>query len=273
MNNVYKLIDINQNHKLEQVSGKFIIRPAGDNATTLTIDKNWTYDLFYNHKEKSWYDSEGQFIDPSSLNLKPAKLENEIKFTVSFNNSGNIGFFPEHQLTAEIAQSLTQPGFKVLNLFSYSGTSALPLLKKQIDLTNVDSSKNSHNLFAENVKLNNLSGDVRTILEDSGKFVEREKKRGKQYDLILTDPPTFGRGKSGEIFKLNRDWQQHLRTLADLKSENAKIIFTHHSRELTPNEIVYFIKKTLRLPVTHRENSISSLSKKTLNSGQLFVIG
>lgn len=233
---MYKLIDFSRNSKLEQVNNLTFTRPSLQLSNiTRTLEK-WEPDLQYDFHHKRWV---GLVPQPEPVEI------NSIQILAKFNDSGNIGFFPEHLTLYEFLKSHQIFPYaqtpSILNLFSYTGSSILPILQNEaINLTCVDSSKSSLNTFLQNLKLNQIQNSPRIIVDDCYNFTQKESRRGKSYDLILTDPPTIGRDKKGRLFKLKDLWEVHIDLLVSLLSdeENAAILFTHHTSSLDNNQVV-----------------------------------
>jgi 23S rRNA (cytosine1962-C5)-methyltransferase len=112
---------------------------------------------------------------------------------------------------------------KFLNLFGYTGVASLFALKAGAEVTHVDASKQTLELVKENQKLNSHLGledkPMRIILDDALKFLEREEKRGNRYDAVIMDPPKFGRGPKGEIWKIEKDLEKLLLQVRKILSD------------------------------------------------------
>lgn len=120
----------------------------------------------------------------------------------------HVGVFPEQAVNWDwIGNKLKTPNQKrVLNLFAYTGGATLAAAKAGATVTHVDSSQSSINWAKENAAASKLSeAPIRWILDDAIKFVTREIRRGNTYDAIILDPPRFGRGTKGEVWKLEDD--------------------------------------------------------------------
>lgn len=139
---------------------------------------------------------------PMSWQIKEQGIELEIKR----GSSGNLGIFPEHLQIFSMIEPFILPNHKVLNLFAYTGLMTLLIAQKRAKVCHVDASKVSVEWARKNAKLNQLEGaDIRWIVDDVIKFLKREIKRGSFYDGVILDPPTFGRGAQGQVFKFEKD--------------------------------------------------------------------
>ena len=126
-----------------------------------------------------------------------------LKFVVKPMGFKHTGIFPEQATNWNFMSELVKnrKDVKVLNLFAYTGGASVALSKAGALVTHVDASKGMVERAKENAKLNNIS-NIRFIVDDCQKFVEREIRRGNTYDAIIMDPPSYGRGPSGEMWKL-----------------------------------------------------------------------
>ena len=133
-----------------------------------------------------------------------------------------------------ISKQKTPP--QVLNLFAYSGGATLAAAQAGARVCHLDASKGMVAWARENAELNQLSSaPIRWIVDDVVKFLKREIKRGNKYEGIILDPPSFGRGSQGEVFKIERDIHEILHLCRDVLSENPLfLIFTTHTPGMTP---------------------------------------
>lgn len=145
-----------------------------------------------------------------------------LSFLIKPTNSKHLGLFPEQAanwkwLRETIAPSLARSSpIKVLNLFGYTGGATLAAASAGASVTHVDSSKAMVNWCSGNARLSGLGeAPIRYIVEDAVTFLQREIRRGNRYDGIVMDPPAFGRGKGGELWKLS----EHLPFLLDTAQE------------------------------------------------------
>lgn len=164
-----------------------------------------------------------------SLKLKPTPF-------------GHLGVFPEQQenwnwIIKKIGTSKRE--MKVLNLFGYTGGSSLAAAAAGGHVTHVDSAKNIVSWARENAKLSAMAdAPIRWITEDCRLFVEREIKRKNHYDAIILDPPSFGHGPKGEVWKMERDLISLLRNCRKLLSNSPEfLLLTSHSPGYGPAEL------------------------------------
>ena len=128
----------------------------------------------------------------------------DFKFIVKPMGFKHTGIFPEQAVNWEEMTKLikeSQRPIRVLNLFAYTGLASVVCAKAGAEVTHVDASKGMVERAKENASLNGIS-NIRYIVDDCQKFIEREIRRGKTYDAIIMDPPSYGRGTNGAMWKL-----------------------------------------------------------------------
>jgi len=151
-----------------------------------------------------------------------------VKFHGRFTNFRHLAFFPEQAanwawLTERVRQAGSQP--RVLNLFGYTGVASLAMAAAGAAVTHVDASKKAVAWARENAELSSLTErPVRWITEDARKYVQREVRRGSKYEGIILDPPKYGRGPGGEVWRLFDDLPELARLCGELLSENASFL-------------------------------------------------
>ena len=135
----------------------------------------------------------------------------------------HTGLFPEQAVNWDaMINIITKAGrpISVLNLFGYTGGATVACASAGASVTHVDAAKQMVERCKENLKLSNLSdAPVRFIVDDCRKFVEREIRRGKKYDAIIMDPPSFGRGANGEVWKLEDNLFEFVKLCNDVLSD------------------------------------------------------
>jgi 23S rRNA (cytosine1962-C5)-methyltransferase len=166
-----------------------------------------------------------------------------MRFQLSSTDFGHLGIFPEQRdqwrRIREVCVSYGtryRRAARVMNLFAYSGGSTLAAAHVGAEVCHVDASKGMVEWARQNASLNGLQDrPVRWIVDDVTKFLERELRRERRYDLIILDPPSYGRGARGEIFKIENDLPKLLDLLAKLMSEEPLgVLLSCHTPELTP---------------------------------------
>jgi 23S rRNA (cytosine1962-C5)-methyltransferase len=151
-----------------------------------------------------------------------------VKFHGRFTAFRHLAFFPEQAanwswLDGRIRQAGGQP--RVLNLFGYTGVASLVMAAAGAAVTHVDASKKAVAWARENAELAGLADrPIRWITEDARKYVQREARRGSRYDGIILDPPKYGRGPGGEVWRLFEDLPELARLCGEILSENASFL-------------------------------------------------
>jgi 23S rRNA (cytosine1962-C5)-methyltransferase len=231
----YSLLDSGNQKKLERFGKYVLVRPCAQAI--------WTPKL----PEKVWQEADAVFTREGGNSWKSKKplpeswaVELEgLKFKISPTDFGHLGIFPEHSLFWQWMQKLIrsrEKGVKVLNLFAYSGGATLAAAQAGASVCHLDASKGMVAWARENAELNALqTAPIRWIVDDVLKFLAREEKRQSYYDGIILDPPSFGRGKQGETFIIERDLLLILDKCRALLSKNPLFfIFTTHTPGMTP---------------------------------------
>lgn len=181
----------------------------------------------------------------------------DIKCKISTTAFGHTGLFYEHTKLWDMHSDLYSSFAKnkkskprILNLFAYTGVASVKMAKDGCFVTHVDSSRSAVNWANENAKMNNMPKDgIRWILEDVMRFLRRELRRGSKYDGIILDPPSFGRGLKGEVFKL----QDHLwemieicRDLIDFNTEKSFVTLSSHSEGFSEHLLEIIMRKCFK---------------------------
>jgi 23S rRNA (cytosine1962-C5)-methyltransferase len=156
----------------------------------------------------------------------------DVRFNGRFTSFRHLAFFPEQAANWEWLDAAvrgaakdqdSQP--KVLNLFGYTGVASLVMAAAGAAVTQVDASKRAVAWARENAELSGLAErPIRWITEDARKYVQREVRRGSKYEGIILDPPKYGRGPDGEVWRLFEDLPELAGLCAELLSENAKFL-------------------------------------------------
>lgn len=252
----YELLDTGEGEKLEKFGPHTFVRPYEDAVWSKTLG------------EKDWNKADGKFWS-SKVGAKAGwKMENKnssgstagkwemqykgIKFLASPTPFRHLGFFPEqasHWDLIEEKISKANSPVKFLNLFGYTGVASLFALRAGAEVTHLDASKQTLNWAKENQKINsNLENlPMRIIEDDAIKFLEREIKRGNKYDAIIMDPPKFGRGPKGEIWKIEEMLPKLLALAQKVLSEKPLfIILTSYAIDSSSLSLGYALEDVMK---------------------------
>lgn len=160
---------------------------------------------------------------------------------------GHLGLFPEHGDLWESMRPLIKHKARILNLFAYTGGVTFAAAQQGAEVCHLDASKAVVEWARENAKLNQLeTKPIRWIVDDVLKFLKREKKRDSLYDGIILDPPTFGRGSKGEVFKIEQEIIPLLELCGELLSKKPLfVIFSCHTPGFTPLCLRHLLGQTM----------------------------
>lgn len=231
MSHGYLLLDSGNRKKIEKFGDYILIRPQQQaiwKPFKPEIWSNFDSEFIRVKGEKGIW--KGKTIPKDYYILSPAK----VWMKVELNDFGNVGIFSDHWTYASSLKNFFDKNELILNLFSYSGSSVLPLLKEGFKSVAVDSSKSAMNLYSCNLKKNNINRDgQKLVLEDALKFCRREIRREKNYGSIMVDMPSFGRGIKGEVFDIDKQFFEVLQICKSLLKPKGKIVLTFHSPRYT----------------------------------------
>lgn len=222
----YRLLDSGNGEKLEQYGAVKVIRPEAQALWPKALpDAHWQKaDAIFTGDTDE--EGMGRWRFPGELfgETWPMQLLG-VDFYGRFTSFRHTGVFPEQivhwsWMREQIKARSGKP--KVLNLFGYTGVASLIAADAGAEVTHVDASKKAINWAKENQQLARLTDrPIRWIVDDAMKFIEREQRRGNRYDIILTDPPKFGRGPNGEVWELFDHLPQMLDICRELLAPNA----------------------------------------------------
>ncbi|MDP1689693.1 MAG: class I SAM-dependent methyltransferase [bacterium] len=218
----YELLDSGDNMKLERFGKIIIARPETQALWSKQRSELWETahaTFMFKDKKGSWYIHNPI---PESWVVMRTGLPLIARLT-SFKHTG---IFPEQSPNWEWLTQVVRPGMKVLNLFGYTGAATVTAALAGASVTHVDASKQSLDWAHENAKLSDIGEDkIRWILDDALAFAKREARRGAQYDGIILDPPAFGRGAKGEVWKIEEDFHTLLESLKEIFSDKPGSFF------------------------------------------------
>ncbi len=235
--NDYELLDANNGQRLERWGNITLIRPDPQAMWNLPTDKKaWQKaDAIYHRSSSGGGHWETLKKVPDVWSIEYSGL----KFNLKPMGFKHTGLFPEQAVNWDLMSDLIKKAnrpVKVLNLFAYTGGATLACLKAGASVTHVDASKGMVAWAKENAKASGLADcPVRWLVDDCVKFVQREIRRGNKYDAIVMDPPSYGRGPNGEVWKL----EENLSELLELVSK------------ILTNEPVFFLLNSYTAGLSH----------------------
>lgn len=174
----------------------------------------------------------------------------DLTFSLKLMGFKHTGLFPEQAVNWDRMMNLISGAgreISVLNLFGYTGAASVACLKAGAKVCHVDSAKAMVERAGENVKLSGLDNSgMRYIIDDCFKFCQREIRRGKKYDAIILDPPSFGRGPNGEKWKIEEGISELCELVAKLLSDNPLFVcLNSYTTGLQPTVMANILKLTL----------------------------
>ena len=175
---------------------------------------------------------------------------NDLTFRLKPMGFKHTGLFPEQAVNWSLAQKLIREKNKevsVLNLFAYTGGATVACLAAGARVTHVDASKGMVGWAKENAVASGLADKpVRWLVDDCMKFVKREIRRGNKYDAIIMDPPSYGRGPNGEVWKLEQQLSELLTDVGKILSDDPLFFFLNsYTGGLSPTILNYMVKSCI----------------------------
>jgi 23S rRNA (cytosine1962-C5)-methyltransferase len=249
----YELLDSGNGRKLERFGEFTLVRPEPQ--------AKWSANL----PVQRWEAADGEFLKragtPGEWNFRKAVPErwimsrNNLKFWIQPAPSGHVGVFPDqacHWGWMAEAVKLASGPVKMLSLFGHTGLATLAAAAAGAHVTHVDASKKAVALARENQKLSGLAErPIRWMVEDALTFVKREARRGKRHNALMLDPPKFGRGPDGQIWKLEESLPELLEACGKILSTSPVFILlnvyttvlTQVRAEKEAEQLRHFLKK------------------------------
>ncbi|MCD8347377.1 MAG: class I SAM-dependent methyltransferase [Lachnospiraceae bacterium] len=244
----YEVIDTSRGEKLERWGNYLLVRPDPQVIwDTPRRHRGWKKPNAHYHRSSKG-GGEWEFFDlPAQWSIRYRELTFWLK-PFAFKHTG---LFPEQAVnwdwfSAKIRQA-NRP-VKVLNLFAYTGGATLAAAAAGAQVTHLDASKGMVSWAKENAAASGLSdAPIRWLVDDCMKFVEREIRRGNHYDGIIMDPPSYGRGPKGEIWKIEDSIHPFIRECAKLLSDQPLFFLVNsYTTGLAPAVLTYLIATELK---------------------------
>lgn len=241
----YELIDCSGGEKLERWTREILIRP--DPQVIWKSEK----------EHRLWYQPSARYVRsrtgggkwqvfkriPDAWQVRYKDLTFNIK-TMGFKHTG---LFPEQAVnwdyTRQLIRESGREDVKVLNLFAYTGGATVACLKEGAQVVHVDASKGMVQWAKENARLSGVDEEnVRWIVDDCMKFVQREIRRGNKYDIIILDPPSYGRGPKGEIWHLEDSIYDFVKLVSQvLSDEPIMVLLNSYTTGLSASVMKYIL--------------------------------
>lgn len=252
----YEVLDTSSGEKCERWGDYILVRPDPQVIWNTPHDiKEWKQKNGHYHRSNKG-GGEWEFINlpkewQISYNLPINIEDSRLTFNLKPFSFKHTGLFPEQAVNWNWFSSIINKKkeenpnkeIKILNLFAYTGGATLSAAKAGAFVTHVDASKGMVNWAKENALSSNIPGDrIRWLVDDCVKFVEREIRRGNKYDGIIMDPPSYGRGPKGEIWKIEESIFPFVELSSQLLSDDPLFfLINSYTTGLQPAVLSYMI--------------------------------
>lgn len=241
----YELIDCSGGEKLERWAREILIRPDPQVIWKSEKENRLWYQPSARYNRSRTGGGKWQVFRrmPDAWQVRYKDLTFNIK-TMGFKHTG---LFPEQAVNWDYTRKLIHESgreeVRVLNLFAYTGAATVACLKEGASVVHVDASKGMTQWAKENAKLSGVDGeDVRWIVDDCMKFVQREIRRGNRYDIVILDPPSYGRGPKGEIWHLEDSIYDFVKLVSQvLSDEPIMVLLNSYTTGLSASVMKYIL--------------------------------
>ena len=241
----YELIDAEGGQRLERWGSIILIRPDpqviwyGERTNPLWNEAHAVYHR--SNQGGGYWETLKKVPDVWSISFK------KLTFNLKPMGFKHTGLFPEQAVNWELSEKIIRKSDKpvsVLNLFAYTGGATVACLNAGASVTHVDASKGMVQWAKENAIASGLSDKpVRWLVDDCLKFVRREIRRGNKYDAVIMDPPSYGRGPNGEVWKLEQQINELLSEVGKvLCDEPLFFMLNSYTGGLSPTILNYMVK-------------------------------
>ena len=270
----YELLDCGGGEKLERWGDQILVRPDPQAI--------WESD----RKNRGWRTANARYSRSSTggghwdKNKLPENWPiayKNLRFQVKPMNFKHTGLFPEQAANWDFAMDqIRRAGrpIRVLNLFAYTGGATVACAAAGASVCHVDAAKGMVQWARENARSSGLEdAPIRWIVDDCGKFVEREIRRGRRYDAVIMDPPSYGRGPSGEVWKLEDDLYPFVELVSGVLSDQPLfVILNSYTTGLAPSVVTYILETLLSRKFGGRTDS-QELGLPVTESGLVLPCG
>ena len=255
----YELIDCSDGEKLERWGNEVLVRPDPQ-----VIWKSEKVNALWHKPAARYFRSKSGGGQWQVYRHMPSVWQIEykdLKFNVKTMGFKHTGLFPEQavnwDLTRKMISESGKEEVKVLNLFAYTGGATVACLKEGASVVHVDASKGMVQWAKENAAASGVAGaSVRWIVDDCIKFVQREIRRGNKYDIVILDPPSYGRGPKGEIWHLEDSLYDFIKLVSQVLSDNpVAVLLNSYTTGLSASVMKYILDDIL---VKEKGGSVSA---------------
>ncbi len=245
----YEILETSGGEKLERWGAYILRRPDPQVIWNTEKSARWDHVNGFYHRSSKGGGSWDFFDLPEEWQIRYRTLTFRLK-PFRFKHTG---LFPEQAVNwdwfSPLISERTASGrpVRVLNLFAYTGGATLAAAKAGASVTHVDASKGMVGWAKENAQVSGLgNAPIRYLVDDCGKFVEREIRRGNHYDAIIMDPPSYGRGPGGEVWKIEDTLYPFLmRTMLLLSDDPLFVLINSYTTGLQPGVLTYLLHTSL----------------------------
>ena len=248
MQDDYELLDSGNGQKLERFGSVILARPCAQAVWEPRQPELWdSASATFDRKDGlNWHGRE-------RLPEEWAVTVRGVRMRLSTTDFGHLGIFPEtldqwEWIAGRVqeAKTVRKQAPRFLNLFAYSGGATLAAARAGAECCHLDASKGMVEWARSNAALNGLQdAGIRFIVDDVSAFLKREVRRGRKYDCVLLDPPSFGRGKRGELYKVEKNVQETLDLVRQVLSDTPLfVLLTSHTPGFSPIVLRNLLEQT-----------------------------
>ncbi len=244
----YAVISTGNGYKLERWKDVVLLRPDPQVIWSPSIDMDGYKGLVAKYVRSET--GGGKWIFKGKMPAEWTVSYKDLTFKIKPMGFKHTGLFPEQAVNWDLMTDLIKNAnreINVLNLFAYTGGATVACAKAGAKVCHVDAAKGMVERAGENVRLSNVGdGKVRYIIDDCKKFVEREIRRGRKYDAIIMDPPSYGRGPNGEMWKLENELYSFVELCEKVLSDNPLfVLINSYTTGLQPQVLKNILQLTV----------------------------
>lgn len=253
--NQYELLDFGRGRRLERFGGWTLDRPCPTAENAAKSNPGVWRDVHARfirgeNEEGRWENGPAKAVSAEEMPASWTIAHGGLRLELKLSPAGQVGVFPEQAENWEwIAARIKDAGraIRVLNLFAYTGGSTLAAAAAGAEVTHVDAARNTVAWARRNAELSGLGGAaIRWIADDAVKFVRRELARGNNYDAVILDPPSYGHGARGEVWRLAKHLPKLLGMCGELLAGRGSfMLLTCHTPGYGPERLQAMLEEAL----------------------------